>query len=51
MSYIIAEGLTKQYGSGDAAVIAAAEISFRIEEGEFIGIMGNPVPANLPCWV
>ncbi len=41
MNYIIAEGLTKQYGSGDAAVIAAANISFQIEEGEFIGIMGE----------
>ncbi len=41
MSYIIAEGLTKQYGSGDAAVTAAADISFQIEEGEFIGIMGE----------
>jgi putative ABC transport system ATP-binding protein len=41
MSYIIAEGLTKQYGSGDAAVAAVAGISFQIEEGEFIGIMGE----------
>ncbi len=41
MSYIKAEGLTKQYGSGDAAVAAVAGISFQIEEGEFIGIMGE----------
>jgi len=41
MSYIIAEGLTKKYGSGDAAVIAADDISFQIEEGAFIGIMGE----------
>ena len=41
MSYIIAESLTKQYGSGDAAVAAVAGISFQIEEGEFIGIMGE----------
>ena len=41
MSYIIAENLVKKYGSGDAAVIAAADISFQIEEGEFIGIMGE----------
>ena len=41
MSYIKAEGLTKQYGSGDAAVLAAADIHFEIEEGEFIGIMGE----------
>ena len=41
MSYIIAEGLTKIYGNGDAAVIAAEDISFQIEEGAFIGIMGE----------
>ena len=41
MSYIIAEGLTKKYGNGDAAVIAADDISFQIEEGAFIGIMGE----------
>ncbi len=41
MSYIVAEGLTKIYGSGDAAVVAADDISFQIEEGAFIGIMGE----------
>ncbi len=41
MSYIIAEGLVKKYGNGDAAVAAVGGISFQIEEGEFIGIMGE----------
>jgi len=41
MSYIIAENLTKKYGNGDTAVTAVAGISFRINEGEFIGIMGE----------
>ncbi len=41
MSYIIAENLVKKYGSGDAVVEAVAGISFQIEEGEFIGIMGE----------
>ena len=41
MSYIVAEGLTKKYGNGDAAVIAADDISFQIEEGAFIGVMGE----------
>src|SRR5210317_659781 len=41
MRYIIAENLVKKYGSGDAAVAAVAGISFQIEEGEFIGIMGE----------
>ena len=41
MSYIIAEDLTKQYGTGDATVTAVADISFSINEGEFIGVMGE----------
>ncbi len=41
MSYIIAENLTKQYGTGDATVTAVAGISFSIDEGEFIGVMGE----------
>ena len=41
MSYIIAENLSKQYGSGDAAVSAVDNISFKIEEGEFVGVMGE----------
>jgi putative ABC transport system ATP-binding protein len=41
MSYIIAENLVKQYGNGDATVTAVADISFSIDEGEFIGVMGE----------
>ncbi len=41
MSYIIAENLTKQYGTGDATVTAVAGVSFGIHEGEFIGVMGE----------
>jgi len=41
MSYIIAEHLSKQYGSGDAIVSAVDDISFQIEEGEFVGVMGE----------
>lgn len=41
MSYIIADNLVKQYGQGDAAVFAIRGISFEIEPGEFIGIMGE----------
>jgi len=41
MSYIIAEDLMKQYGNGDAAVTAVADVSFSINEGEFIGVMGE----------
>jgi putative ABC transport system ATP-binding protein len=41
MSYIVAEELIKQYGNGDATVTAVAGISFNINEGDFIGIMGE----------
>lgn len=41
MSFIVAENLVKQYGNGDAAVSAISDISFQIESGEFIGIMGE----------
>ncbi len=41
MSYIVADKLVKKYGRGDTAVAAVADISFQIEEGDFIGIMGE----------
>jgi len=41
MSYIISEELMKQYGSGDAAVQAVRDITFQIEAGEFVGVMGE----------
>jgi putative ABC transport system ATP-binding protein len=33
-------GVTKRYGRGDGAVMALAGADFRIEEGEFVAIMG-----------
>jgi putative ABC transport system ATP-binding protein len=41
MSYIIAEKLVKKYGKGEAAVTAVSDISFQIESGEFVGVMGE----------
>lgn len=41
MSYIIAEHLSKQFGSGDAVVSAVDDISFQIAEGEFVAVMGE----------
>ncbi len=41
MSYIIAQELSKVYGKGDAAVPALRNMSFQIESGEFIGMMGE----------
>ena len=41
MSYIVAENLSKQYGNGDAVVQAIHDMSFRIDAGQFIGVMGE----------
>jgi len=41
MGYIVADKLVKKFGRGDAAVAAVADISFKIEEGDFVGIMGE----------
>jgi putative ABC transport system ATP-binding protein len=41
MSYIVAENLVKQYGDGDAAVVAVRDVSFEIGSGEFVAIMGE----------
>lgn len=41
MSYIKAQELVKNYGTGDALVQAVRGISFEIEEGEFVAVMGE----------
>ena len=41
MSYMVAENLIKKYGNGDVTVTAIAGISFQIEPGEFVGVMGE----------
>ena len=41
MSYMNAENLIKQYGSGEASVTAVDGVSFDIEPGEFVAIMGE----------
>lgn len=41
MSYIRACDLSKQYGEGEAAVLAVRGINFGIESGELIAIMGE----------
>ena len=41
MSYIVAQNLLKEYGSGDAAVCAVRGMNFHIGSGEFVGIMGE----------
>jgi putative ABC transport system ATP-binding protein len=41
MSTILGNSLTKKFGSGDSAVYAIREVSFRIHSGEFVGLMGE----------
>ncbi|GAB4258973.1 MAG: ABC transporter ATP-binding protein [Deferrisomatales bacterium] len=41
MSYIQAEHLVKQYGAGDAAVLAVKDMSLSIDQGEFVAVMGE----------
>jgi putative ABC transport system ATP-binding protein len=41
MSYIVAENLIKTYGNGNGIVTAIGGISFQIEFGEFVGVMGE----------
>lgn len=41
MSYIKAENLTKEYGSGEIAVTAVSSANFEIDAGEFVAIMGE----------
>jgi len=41
MSYIVADNLVKKYGDGETAVSAVDDISFQIQEREFVGIMGE----------
>lgn len=41
MSYIVVENLVKQYGTGDAAVLAIRGMNFEIQAGEFVGVMGE----------
>lgn len=41
MRYIVADNLVKKYGEGETAVSPVDGISFKIKEGEFVGIMGE----------
>jgi putative ABC transport system ATP-binding protein len=41
MSFISADHINKTYGNGDAAVTAVSGITFKIESGEFVALMGE----------
>jgi putative ABC transport system ATP-binding protein len=40
MAILQAQGLTKTYGSGSAAVVALDHVNLNIREGEFVAVMG-----------
>ena len=41
MSYLASKNLSRQYGTGDTAVSAIADINLSIELGEFVAVMGE----------
>ena len=41
MCYIVADNLVKKYGTGDAAIESIRDMSFQIDSGEFVGVMGE----------
>ena len=41
MSYIQVDNLVKQYGQGEAAFVAVKGMSFEIDQGEFVALMGE----------
>jgi len=41
MSYIQVDNLVKEYGHGEAAFLAVKGMSFKIDQGEFVAIMGE----------
>ncbi len=41
MSYIVADGVRKEFGEGHAKVVAVKRIDMTIKQGEFIAIMGE----------
>lgn len=40
MAILEVEGLTKIYGTGDTCVTALDDVSFRVDKGEFVAIIG-----------
>ena len=47
MEILKVEHLVKQYGKGDNAVLAVNDISFSVEQGEFVAIVGSSGSGNL----
>ena len=43
------EGLSKQYGSGDNAVMALKDVNMYVAPGEVVGLMARQVQVKAPC--
>lgn len=46
MNILEVKNLTKIYGKGNTLVKALDDVSFEVEQGEFVAIIGLPVPEN-----
>lgn len=51
MDLLTVEHLTKTYGTGENAVHALDDVSFSVPRGQFLAIIGRPVPANRRCCI
>lgn len=47
MDLLEVQSISKTYGSGEAAVHALKNVSFSVPKGEYVAIVGNPVPARV----
>lgn len=46
MSYVALRDVYKRYQMGESMIVANDAISFEIEEGEFVVILGQVAPEN-----
>ena len=51
MEVLKVEDLTKVYGTGENQVTALNHVSFSVEKGEFLAIIGPSGSGNLPCFI
>lgn len=51
MKILEIQNLSKTYGKGDVMVRALNNVSFSVEKGEFVAIVGPRVLASLHCFI